>query len=166
MKAFQCLVTLTSAQKGREQGTEGRIANTPQTRGDLILPLAMPQINSLLQIAKLGFFHPCLLSYMTTATFVGGWIRRPGHEAVSKRTQTTRQDVTVRPGVFAPPVTTGQGSWGVPWRACCGVGPVRICTLGCWCSFRLKSLETFECDGNVARDQSSSPEPVAGWVYF
>lgn len=48
MKAFQCLVTLTSAQKGREQGTEGRIANTPQTRGDLILPLAMPQINSLL----------------------------------------------------------------------------------------------------------------------
>lgn len=54
----------------------GGIANTPQTQDDLLLPLALPQINSLLQIAKLGFFHLYLFScrYMTTATFVGGQI--------------------------------------------------------------------------------------------
>lgn len=70
-------------------GSEGWIANTPQTQGDLILPLAMLEINLLLQMANLGFFHPCLLVYMTTATFVDSRIQRPGREAVSKRTQTT-----------------------------------------------------------------------------
>jgi hypothetical protein len=33
--------------------------------------------------------------------------------AVSKRTQTTRQDATANSVVFVPSATTGQGSWGL-----------------------------------------------------
>lgn len=66
--------------EGTAGGAGGGAVNTPQTQGDLILPLAMPQINSHLQVAKLGFFHPYLFGclYMATVAFVGGRIQRPG----------------------------------------------------------------------------------------
>lgn len=79
----------TSTQKGDRGCCWGRVI-TPQTKSDLIPPLAGWQINSFLHITKLGFFHPHLFGslHMTTAAFVGDGFKDLGI-AASKRTQTT-----------------------------------------------------------------------------